>query len=192
MEKNECLVIYKWRDLFYKVNIEDNFQFQNFKNVITQKEEVNFILPFFELPNLMYTLSKDDRYAPSLSSLSSFMNKALNYDNNEYFNAFFLFLINGKLIAYLNVTISFDLSEIDYIYICKENRKKGISSFLLNIYFNQLTLSNPWVIKRVLLEVGINNIEAIQLYKKLSFKKIATRKNYYKNNEDALIMEKLF
>lgn len=192
MEKNECLVIYKWRDLFYKVNIEDNLQFQNFKNVITQKEEVNFILPFFELPNLMYTLSKDDRYAPSLSSLSSFMNKALNYDNNEYFNAFFLFLINGKLIAYLNVSISFDLSEIDYIYICKENRKKGVSSFLLNIYFNQLTLSNPWVIKRVLLEVGINNIEAIQLYKKLSFKKIATRKNYYKNNEDALIMEKLF
>ena len=35
-------------------------------------------------------------------------------------------------------------------------------------------------IKRIILEVSKNNIAAINMYKKVGFKKISKRKNYYR------------
>ena len=48
-------------------------------------------------------------------------------------------------------------------------------------------------IKRIILEVSKNNIAAINMYKKLGFKKVSTRKKYYRigaNFLDAYLMEK--
>ncbi len=42
------------------------------------------------------------------------------------------------------------------------------------------------------LEVRKSNMPAIDLYKKMSFKKIGERKRYYENKEDALVMVKEF
>ena len=43
---------------------------------------------------------------------------------------------------------------------------------------------------KFLLEVNENNVKALKLYKKTGFEKIFVRKNYYGNNEDAIIMIK--
>lgn len=40
----------------------------------------------------------------------------------------------------------------------------------------------------ITLEVNVNNIPAINLYKKYNFKEVGLRKKYYKNTDDALIM----
>ena len=40
----------------------------------------------------------------------------------------------------------------------------------------------------VFLEVNKNNYKALKIYNALGFKKIGSRKNYYNNIEDALIM----
>ena len=45
-------------------------------------------------------------------------------------------------------------------------------------------------LKDITLEVNINNISAINLYKKYDFKEVGLRKKYYSNCEDALIMTK--
>ena len=44
-------------------------------------------------------------------------------------------------------------------------------------------------IENITLEVSSNNISAINLYKKLNFKEVAIRKNYY-NDSDAILMLK--
>ena len=45
-------------------------------------------------------------------------------------------------------------------------------------------------LKDITLEVNINNIPAINLYKKYNFEEVGIRKKYYNNVEDALIMTK--
>jgi ribosomal-protein-alanine N-acetyltransferase len=44
----------------------------------------------------------------------------------------------------------------------------------------------------MMLEVGVENSGAIALYKKLGYKTIATRKNYYGQGLDAFVMRKEF
>lgn len=53
-------------------------------------------------------------------------------------------------------------------------------------------------LSRIILEVRISNVAAINLYRQLGFKQIGERKNYYRGNpnqdlarEDAIVMEKI-
>ena len=43
-------------------------------------------------------------------------------------------------------------------------------------------------LKDITLEVNVNNIPAINLYKKYNFKEVGIRKKYYNNSDDAIIM----
>ena len=43
--------------------------------------------------------------------------------------------------------------------------------------------------KPIMLEVNVKNLPAISLYKKMGFKQISLRKNYY-NTDDAIIMRR--
>jgi ribosomal-protein-alanine N-acetyltransferase len=44
----------------------------------------------------------------------------------------------------------------------------------------------------MMLEVGVENAGAIALYEKLGYQRISTRKNYYGQGLDALVMRKEF
>ena len=63
----------------------------------------------------------------------------------------------------------------------KEDKNKK-NSEIKNIHFSE---------NKFLLEVNENNIKALKLYKKIGFEQISVRKNYYGNNEDAIIMMKI-
>ena len=62
-------------------------------------------------------------------------------------------------------------------------KKQNIAYRLLSYIINNYDYEN------ITLEVNINNIKAINLYKKLDFKIIATRPNYY-NGVDGYLMER--
>ena len=51
-----------------------------------------------------------------------------------------------------------------------------------------INLAKERKLKDITLEVNVNNIPAINLYKKYNFKEVGLRKNYYNNSEDAIIM----
>ncbi|WGL58489.1 GNAT family N-acetyltransferase [Pigmentibacter sp. JX0631] len=189
-KKNTHLIIYKWKNSFHKVTLENDFSFQNFKDENITKEEFNSFLPSPELAELMFNLAENDPYICSLSNLTKFVEKFYQNKNEEYYNSIFLYIEDGKLISFLNVVINYDVAEIDYIFSGRQYRGKGVANFLLNILLNVMTKQENYKKNRVLLEVGINNIAALTFYKKFDFKQIATRKNYYKNKEDAVIMEK--
>ena len=63
---------------------------------------------------------------------------------------------------------------------------KGMSYLNFSEKLIEITKENN--IKELTLEVNQNNISAIELYTKYNFKKIGERKNYYGENNNAIIM----
>lgn len=90
----------------------------------------------------------------------------------------------NKMLGFLALSIMYERAEIDYIYVLEDYRKKKIASKLLDKMFIDFKNNN---VKSVSLEVMIDNIQAIKLYKKYSFKEVAIRKNYYQE-KDAYLM----
>lgn len=90
------------------------------------------------------------------------------------------------------ITVQTILQDIEILNICVdiEHRKKGIGKLLIK-HIIDVTLTKKDT--NIFLEVNVNNIKAIELYKKVGFKIISTRKGYYlnkltNNKEDAYIM----
>ena len=76
------------------------------------------------------------------------------------------------------------------IYVCKDFRKKGIGTKLLN-----KIEENNTRLKKIYLEVSKNNSEGISFYKKMKFIVMNTRKNYFFINNkhiDAVAMVKTY
>ena len=100
-------------------------------------------------------------------------------------------LINDNLHTHF---ILEDESFIGYISIWHDENKAQIESIIVNVKNNgygqkllkyALDYLNGYVIT---LEVRKSNAIAIHVYEKFGFKTVTIRKNYYKNNEDALLM----
>lgn len=95
-----------------------------------------------------------------------------------------------QLNGFVFYSVMFDSADLLYVYIPKSKRGSGFGLDLLETSLERL--SSEEQIQRVLLEVRISNNIAIDLYKKLGFHQIDTRKSYYKDGETALIFSKEF
>jgi len=102
-------------------------------------------------------------------------------NSNCYYN---LAKLGDSVIAYAGIELLVDHADITAIAVSNLHLNKGIATLLLNDIFRKCKNLN---IDKIFLEVRTSNIPAINLYKKLGFKKISTRKKYYENNEDAYI-----
>ena len=82
-------------------------------------------------------------------------------------------------------------SEIEMYFIGVEEkfRGKGLGKKLLK---NVISFSKDYGASTIVLEVGVNNRPAKNIYRSLSFKECGVRKNYYRirpgSRQDALIM----
>lgn len=74
--------------------------------------------------------------------------------------------------------------EIEYIIVNLQKRKIGIATKLIE-EIEKLDVVN------ITLEVNENNKSAINFYKKMGFKEISIRKNYYGKENGILFMKKL-
>lgn len=96
--------------------------------------------------------------------------------------------ICGYAIYYLN---PWDKSaELIRIAVTEGQKNRGLGKKLLLAFFNRIVSSDNPLIKRIFLEVSVKNLAAIHLYRKNGFRQISLRRNYYANNDDAIIMEK--
>jgi ribosomal-protein-alanine N-acetyltransferase len=103
---------------------------------------------------------------------ASQIKKQLANDNGLNFGIVF----EGKLAGFLFYQVLFDCAEILQIAISLDTRKKGLAEQLFIHSLNALKEQN---IERVLLEVSVENPQAISLYKRLKFVEDGVRKNYY-------------
>lgn len=102
------------------------------------------------------------------SSIDSPFNKTVVYRLNE-------------IMGFINYDLIYDRIEINYIYVIEQFRNKGIAGELVK-YIDKN-------IKNITLEVKESNIQAINFYLKMGFKKVSLRENYYKNENGILMIK---
>jgi len=100
-------------------------------------------------------------------------------------NKFYLIKLNDLIVGFIIFSYYEHEYEIIKIGIIPTFRKQNLAFKAINYFINNF----EWT--KILLEVSEINLAAIKLYKKLEFKIISKRKNYYADNSDALIMEKI-
>jgi ribosomal-protein-alanine N-acetyltransferase len=118
---------------------------------------------------------KDSQNIPYSTNQLKVMLLNINYFNIGYF-------LKERLIGYILTNVT-DQIDIIWIYVDKEYRRQGYASELIDYLSKKVNRS-------IMIEVNENNIEAINLYKKMGFELINIRKNYYPHNQNALIMKR--
>ena len=94
---------------------------------------------------------------------------------------------NGRVLSFINVLECEGEKGKEYniLNIASKEKNKGYATRLIDAVKDKAKNEN---VVNVWLEVDSKNNIAINLYTKLGFKQIATRKKYYKNGNDALIL----
>ena len=109
----------------------------------------------------------------------------LQNSNSEYFVA----LENDEIVGFSGIWIAVDDIHITNIVTKKCYRNRGIGTKLLE---HLMLVSKQKKRCCLTLEVNETNSPAISLYEKHHFQKVGQRKNYYKQNENAIIMTYYF
>lgn len=113
----------------------------------------------------------------------------LQTDLDNEMQSCYVYENDGLILGYISCV--FDGFAVEIINFCVQanvqNQRIGtkILDFIINTYYS-LGATN------VILDVRESNARAIHLYEKFGFKKIRVRKQYYKNNENAFVYQKLF
>ncbi len=94
---------------------------------------------------------------------------------------------DGKIYGYACLFSLFETAELLNIAVDTAYRGRGIGEKLLMAVHEKAKAMGA---ERILLEVRVSNAPAIAMYEKHGYIKIAVRKRYYANGEDADIMEK--
>jgi [ribosomal protein S18]-alanine N-acetyltransferase len=95
----------------------------------------------------------------------------------------------GELTGFAIFHTIIDEAELLNIVVAPAQQGKGIGKALL-LYV--LKIYNAQNIERCFLEVAVNNLPAVALYKRLGFMQVGLRKNYYVTAQgkiDAIIMQ---
>jgi ribosomal-protein-alanine N-acetyltransferase len=106
--------------------------------------------------------------------------------HNQYAH-FFCAKDENEPIGYIGCWIIEGTCDMINFVVQKDYQRMGVGSSLFNKVLEQCRKENA---TEILLEVRASNIPAISFYKKFGFQQIATRKQYYKNKEDACILRK--
>ncbi|MBP3920962.1 MAG: GNAT family N-acetyltransferase [Bacilli bacterium] len=105
--------------------------------------------------------------------------------NENAFNNNFLYIIDNLPCGLISFSVIYDRIELNYIWVDNKFRNKGIASKMMDYMCNIKKIIN------ITLEVRVDNIAAINLYKKYGFKIVATRKKYYGNTDAFLMMKEM-
>lgn len=109
-----------------------------------------------------------------------------NISFNEEFNYKKVYVLNNRIIGFIDYSVLYERAEINYIYVLEPYQRQGIASKLID---NMLSSLKDVI--NITLEVNENNIKAINFYKKNGFEIVSKRANYYKDGTDAYLMMKV-
>lgn len=120
------------------------------------------------------------------SDFDSFWNSSIFKQELLCANSHFIVAKNGdEIIGFAGFKVLLDTADLMNIVVKKSYRNQGIGSLLLK---ELMHLFYSFSLSSLYLEVNENNFPAIRLYQKFGFKKIDVRKNYYPNEQNAIIM----
>ena len=93
--------------------------------------------------------------------------------------------LDGQIVAYACVWISFDEADVANIAVDEKFRERGIGTKLFAEIIRLVKLRG---VNALTLEVRVSNTAAIKLYENFGLRSVGRRKGYYEDGEDALIM----
>ena len=93
---------------------------------------------------------------------------------------------NTEIVASLEFLRGVDDAEILNIETSPSHRRQGLAQGLLQEAFDWARQNQR---QAVWLEVRVSNDAAVNLYRKTGFVQVSTRKRYYSDGEDALVMK---
>ena len=102
------------------------------------------------------------------------------------FSEYYKLLIDAKICGYCGIWVIDNTSQITTIAINPSLQRLGYGKKLLDYIIKVLKKRKVTIIT---LEVRITNKGAIKMYQKFGFYKVAIRKHYYENGEDAFLMK---
>lgn len=111
------------------------------------------------------------------------MNEALYNDMSHYFIA----LKDALRVGYIGFWITEPNAELLNVYVQEDYRNNNIGKSLIKAMIEYCKQAN---VVSITLEVRPSNNAALHVYESFDFKQVATRKKYYANGEDALLLEK--
>ena len=95
---------------------------------------------------------------------------------------------DGEIQGYLLGSILLDEGEIANVATAPEHRKKGVAKALMDAFEQEAREKG---VATMFLEVRVGNLPAQSLYNTYGYEKIALRKKYYPDGEDAFVMKKI-
>lgn len=166
---------------------------ENFKNKVEDKYFSEMILGEQYEIYCLFNFGEENIFVKKLENESGKENKNLgenqkgeiNFDKNRK---------NEKnVLGYIVFYGTIESTDIFEVAIKKEYQGRGFGKKLLIESMKDLIedKKNIEIKNKFLLEVNEKNKKALKLYKKIGFEQISVRKNYYGNNEDAIIMMKI-
>ena len=105
-------------------------------------------------------------------------------EENE-FSYLFVLEHDNVVVGYYGFWVMFENVDITKVSIRKEFQGMKLSHIMMDDCIKRVKLLNG---ERINLEVRVDNLKAINLYKSHGFKELTIRKDYYGKGEDALIM----
>lgn len=132
------------------------------------------------IDDLIYFNEIEEKF-PDIYNQGSILNE---YKNNPFMKIV-VFLMDNKIVGFINYYEIYDRIEIANFNVLPFFQNKGVGTklmlYLIDKYSNKC--------QNITLEVRSDNEKAISLYKKVGFIEKAIRKNYY-NDVDGILMEK--
>ena len=104
--------------------------------------------------------------------------------NNSITDSAWILEVKKKIVGFLIEQRCLNEISILNVAVDKKYQNNGFGRKIISDYLSLIPNNSV-----VFLEVNINNFIARKIYTSLNFKEVESRKNYYNNFEDALIMK---
>lgn len=140
-------------------------------------EIAEMTLDDFEQIKNVLTSDFDDFWTPHL------LKSELMGENKTYMVA----KQNQMIVGFAGAMLNFPEMEIMNLVTKKQKRRNGIGKLLLE---KLIKMAEDHHFEKIFLEVNPTNEVARKLYEKVGFVEIGIRKNYYGNNQHAMMMVK--
>lgn len=138
-------------------------------------------------------LTKDninDVYEIEKSAFSSpWSLKMIEEEEKNELAKFYILYENEVAIGYFGILKVLDEGNVLNIAVKKEFQQKGYGNILMEKLLSEMEEEN---LTFLTLEVRESNLKARKLYEKFGFKIVGERKNYYDNNETAILYVRYF
>lgn len=138
---------------------------------------------------MIIELDKHSKYLDELENMFTdvFTKEKVLFDiNNNTFTRYYAYVIDSKVIAFINYYLIYERAELININVKEDYQNKKIGTKLIEQMINDCRQNN---VSSITLEVKKSNNNAIHLYEKMGFTKVSIRKGYYQGI-DGILMEK--